>query len=213
MTAQSEYAIISSGYCHIVAKQVKKPIRGLTFFVQSQDSQKTTVPQHQNPFRLNVGLFLGQPVGYTRDFPLETSSTHLDEDLKLTDVTGSARITRTAQGLLVQVKLQASSVTECSRCLNPAVQTLAPEFTELYAFTRNSVTDSGLLLPENHQIDLTPLVREYMLLDIPISPLCKPDCKGLCPVCGNNLNEYQCVHDDILIDPRLSILKNLLDKD
>jgi len=177
------------------------------------DSYKVTVPPYQNPFRLNVGLFLGQPVGYSRDFPLETPSIHLDNDLELTDVTGDAHITRTAQGLLVQVKLQACLTTDCVRCLNPSFQTLTPEFTELYAFTRNSITDSGLLLPENHHIDLTLLVREYMLLDIPINPLCKPDCKGLCPVCGNNLNEYNCVHDDTLLDPRLSILKDLLKKD
>jgi uncharacterized protein len=83
----------------------------------------------------------------------------------------------------------------------------------MYAFTRNSITDSGLLLPDNHQIDLAPLVREYMLLDIPINPVCKPDCKGLCPICGNNLNETTCVHEDTLVDPRLSVLKDLLDKD
>jgi uncharacterized protein len=60
-------------------------------------------------------------------------------------------------------------------------------------------------------IDLRPLVREYMLLSVPISPLCRPACLGLCPVCGENLNEISCTHEDDAVDPRLAKLKNLLD--
>jgi len=66
-------------------------------------------------------------------------------------------------------------------------------------------------LPEDGHIDLSPLVREYMLLDIPIKPLCSTDCKGLCPVCGENLNETQCGHTTESIDPRLAVLKSLLE--
>ena len=39
-------------------------------------------------------------------------------------------------------------------------------------------------------LDLAPLLREYLVLDIPSRPLCRPDCRGLCPECGNNLNEF-----------------------
>jgi uncharacterized protein len=171
------------------------------------------VSQNRNPFRLNVGFLISQPVGYSRDFPLETPSLQLDDDLALEDITGNARITRTAQGLLVQVQLHGLLQTDCVRCLTSTSQSLDPEFTELYAFTRNSITDSGLLLPDDHHIDLTPLVREYMLLDIPINPLCREDCQGLCPVCGNNLNTNTCNHEDAAIDPRLAVLKDLLEPD
>jgi uncharacterized protein len=126
-------------------------------------------------------------------------------------LTGLARITRAAQGLLVQVKIQASMQAECVRCLGNFSQPLEIDFTELYAFTSNSVTESGLIFPENGKIDLAPIVREEMLLAIPISPLCRPDCKGLCPVCGENLNETTCNHEDEAIDPRLSALRSLLD--
>jgi uncharacterized protein len=44
---------------------------------------------------------------------------------------------------------------------------------------------------------------------MPLKPLCKPDCKGLCPVCGGNLNEKSCKHDDEVLDERLAILKSL----
>jgi uncharacterized protein len=83
----------------------------------------------------------------------------------------------------------------------------------LYAFTPNSLTESGLIVPETGLLDLEPLIREEMLLAIPINPICRPDCKGLCPVCGENLNESQCSHEDEEVDPRLSVLRTLLNKD
>ncbi|MGB9586009.1 MAG: YceD family protein, partial [Anaerolineales bacterium] len=81
-----------------------------------------------------------------------------------------------------------------------------------YAFNANSLEEGGMLLPETAQLDLSSIIREYMLLDIPISPLCKPDCKGLCPICGENQNEVTCHHDEPEIDPRLMALRSILDK-
>jgi uncharacterized protein len=162
--------------------------------------------------RLNVGFITHQSVGYSREFPLESLSLHLPPDLDLTDFSGTARVTRTAQGLLLQARLSGFVQASCVRCLSEFAQPLATEFTELYAFSQNSVTESGLLMPENGKIDLEPIVREEMYLAIPISPLCSPNCKGLCPVCGENLNEKACNHQDEPGDPRLSVLKSLLDE-
>jgi len=107
--------------------------------------------------------------------------------------------------------MHAMLLSECGRCLTDFLQPLEIDFTELYAFSQNSVTDSNLRLPENGQINLAPLVREYMILEIPITTLCRVDCKGLCPVCGDNLNETDCNHAREAVDPRLSILRSLLD--
>ena len=148
----------------------------------------------ENIFRLNVGFFLGQSVGYSRDFLFESPEVHFDPDLLLQNIHGNARITRTAQGLLVQVNLRAATPSECARCLTAISQPLTAEFTELYAFTPQSITESGLLLPESGYINLAPLAREYMLLAMPIRPLCSSSCKGLCPICGENLNEVTCGH-------------------
>jgi len=71
---------------------------------------------------------------------------------------------------------------------------LNASFTELFAYKTNALTDSGLLVPDNGDIDLAPLVREYLLLEVPIKPLCRPDCKGLCVVCGADLNVESCEH-------------------
>ncbi len=174
------------------------------------------MPHNRQILRLNVGFLINTAVGTSRDFYLDAPELRWDEpepSFRITDVTGNARVTRTAQGLLVQVKLQASYEMECVRCLTTITVPLSTDFTELYAFKRDSITESGLLLPENAHIDLAPLVREYMLLEIPISPVCREDCKGLCPVCGENLNENPHVHEDEPIDPRLEKLKELRKKD
>jgi uncharacterized protein len=174
------------------------------------------MPHNRQVLRLNVGFLINTPVGTSRDFYLDVPELRWDEpepSFRITDVTGSARVTRTAQGLLVQVKMKAFHEMECVRCLTSTTVPLSIDFTELYAFNKDSITDSGLLLPESAHIDLAPLVREYMLLEIPISPLCREDCKGLCPVCGENLNEKLHTHDDEPVDPRLEKLKEFRKKD
>lgn len=162
--------------------------------------------------RLNVGFIMAETVGYTRDFPIEIPAIHLPPDLTLNDLNGVVRVTRTPQGLLVQSNLKATVPTECVRCLIEFPQPLQIEFTELYAFKREATTESGLLLPETGKIDLAPIVRDEMLLAMPISPLHDPDCKGLCPICGENLNEDPDHHHDDPIDPRLDTLASLLDE-
>ncbi len=144
--------------------------------------------------RLNVGFVIHQGVGYVRDFPIEAESIKVAPDLTLSDLNGYARVTRTTQGLLIQVLLEAVTTLDCVRCLGPATQTLEVDFTDLYAFSPTSATESGLIVPENGKIDLAPIVREEMLVALPISPLCRPDCKGLCPVCGENLNDVPAHH-------------------
>lgn len=165
-----------------------------------------------SPLRLNVGFIVAQSAGFSRDFPFDLPQINIPPDLQINSLTGSIRATRTPQGILIQVNLKAQTVLECVRCLNNFQQSLNVAFTELYAFSQRYVTDSGLLMPETAVIDLSPVLREYILLEIPISPLCFPDCKGLCLICGNNLNESKCIHDEETVDPRLASLKTLLDK-
>ena len=162
-------------------------------------------------FRLNVGFIIHETIGYSRDFPFEAPSVHLAPDLDLTDLMGEVRVTRTAQGLLLQLKMSAKTLSACVRCLEEFDQPLEIGFTELYAFSPNSLTESGLLVPENGKINLEPLIREEMLVAVPISTMCRADCKGLCPICGDNLNSVECNHEVEETDPRLATLKSLLD--
>lgn len=165
-----------------------------------------------SPLRLNVGFVVAQSAGFSRDFPFEIPQLNIPPDLETNNLHGSVRVTRTPQGILLQANVNAEVHLECVRCLTDFLQPLHVEFTELFAFSQRYVTDSGLLMPETGIIDLAPLLREYFLLEIPISPLCRRDCKGLCPICGNNRNDSQCHHDDDSGDPRFSSLKQLLDE-
>jgi uncharacterized protein len=170
------------------------------------------VSDPHSPLRLNVGFVVAQFAGFSRDFPFELPQINIPPDLQISGFIGSIRATRTPQGILLQVDLQAQTRLECVRCLAIFQLSLNVNFTELYAFSQRYITDSGLLMPETGIIDLAPVLREYVLLEIPISPLCRLDCKGLCLICGNNLNESICNHEDETGDPRLASLKTLLDR-
>lgn len=164
----------------------------------------------RKPLRLNVGFLINAGVGYNRHFDFFLPIMKDEDGLILADVEGTARISRTPQGLLVEGKFTGSTHLECVRCLSDYSQPLKWDFIELYAFTQDNITESGLLVPEDAHIDLQPLVREFAILEFPIKPLCNQDCKGLCPECGQNLNEKNCGHQPPADSP-FSALKELLE--
>jgi uncharacterized protein len=152
------------------------------------------VTNPRRPLRLNVGFLIKSPIGVSRDFNFDYDTMRLGEDLTVRNFSGTARFDRTPQGLLLQGEFGAELTLECVRCLDEYSQPLKWSFTDLYAFDKRSISESNLLVPEDGQIDLEPLLREYAMLEIPIKPVCKPGCKGLCPVCGENLNHADCGH-------------------
>ena len=163
----------------------------------------------RRPLRLNVGFLIKSPIGIRRDFNFDYDKMRLGEDLTVETFKGTVCFDRTQQGLLLQGEFGAEAALECVRCLEIFSQPLKWSFCDLYAFEKRNITDSGLLVPEDAQIDLEPLLREYALLEFPISPVCKPDCKGLCPVCGENLNQIDCGHRPEPDSP-FAALKDLL---
>lgn len=148
------------------------------------------------PMRINVGFLVSANAGYQREFEIYQPRLEEEDGFTLEEIDGQVRISRTPQGLLVEGKFQAYAQLECVRCLEMYQHLLNWDFVELYAFSPDNVTDSGLLVPEDAQLDLEPLVRDGALLEIPISPICQPNCKGLCIECGQNLNLGDCGHHD-----------------
>jgi len=163
----------------------------------------------RKPFRINVGFIVHEEIGYTSEFTFNVPKAEI-EDFVLSNVTGSAHVGRTQQGLIVQGHFSGDTALECVRCLNDFSHHLVWEFAELYAFDQDSVSESGLILLESAQIDLAPILREYALLEVPISPLHGPDCKGLCVECGQDLNMKDCGHRQHDEDSPFSVLKKLL---
>ena len=159
--------------------------------------------------RLNVGFLIHEEAGYSYEFPFEFDKVTVSDDLELRDFSGLLNVGRTPQGLLFTGDFTGKTTLECARCLTAFEQQLNWTMTELYAFTEKSVSESGLIVPEDAQINLRPLVRDYALLEIPIRPICKPDCKGLCLVCGQDLNVRDCGHRPHEDESPFSVLKKL----
>ncbi|MBL8051068.1 MAG: DUF177 domain-containing protein [Anaerolineales bacterium] len=163
----------------------------------------------KKPFRFNVGFIIHEDVGYSHDFPFAFDELTLD-DLELTNFEGIASVGKTPQGLILQADFSAETTLECVRCLTSFEHALNWSFTELYAFDKRSETESGLFLPDDAHLDLAELIRDYALLEIPISPVHDDACKGLCPECGQNLNNKDCGHRPEQSDSPFAKLKDLL---
>jgi len=114
---------------------------------------------------------------------------------------------------VVEGTLQLPVTMVCSRCLGPAQERLSIPFRE--SFTKEPVSaESEEKQDELHQIqedtvELIPYVEEAVWMALPYVPLCKEDCKGLCPECGTNRNERDCGCSVERIDPRLAGLAGL----
>ena len=168
--------------------------------------------QHPSRLRFNFGFLLEARIGTSRTIELDYPTIDV-EDITLTPLTGALIVTRTSEGVYVSGKLKTATAVTCVRCL---IDTLAPvsvSLEELLYYPPGATPPGELAIGEDGYIDLGPLVRELAILELPIHPLCKPDCQGLCQECGTNLNgrDCGCIVDEI--DPRLAKLKELLEKD
>jgi uncharacterized protein len=168
------------------------------------------VTNPRKPLRLNIGFLINSPIGVSRDFLFDSLTITSDDGVVIESIEGVAKISRTPQGLLVEGRFEGIVCLECARCLVEYQHRLGWEFTELYAFTHDNITDSGLLVPDDAHIDLQTLVHDFALVEIPITPICKPGCLGLCVECGQNLNEKDCGHRPPNDSP-FSALKDLLE--
>ncbi len=168
------------------------------------------MPSPKKPFRINLGFIAHEEIGRNHDFPFDFEKIDLGEDFIVRDLSGNVNIGKTPQGLVVRGEFSGNTSLECVRCLTKFDTQLSWELTELYAFDDRSATEADLILPEDAHIDLAVLVREYGLLEMPINPICKYDCNGLCIDCGQNLNERDCGHGPDLSDSPFAKLKDLL---
>jgi len=134
-------------------------------------------------------------------------------------VQGTVRLMRTDHGILVQGTLNTDSELTCSRCLSLFDCPLTLNIEEEYLPTTDIISGSPLPVPddpgsftinERNILDLTEAMRQYVLLAIPMKPLCHQDCAGLCPTCGTNLNQVSCDCSPEPADSRWAELRKLL---
>jgi uncharacterized protein len=164
---------------------------------------------HNRVLKLNVGYLMSDGPAHSQNSMLDIPAVKSGDDLILDYVRGPLRLSRTKEGILVQAKLHIGIQDECNRCLDPVSRDMEIEVEELYASHR--MPDAEFFVGEDGILDLAPLLRAEVIIDSSHRVLCRPNCKGLCPECGANLNEGDCGCRDQDIDPRLAVLKKLLE--
>lgn len=119
-----------------------------------------------------------------------------------------------ADGLLVRGRLDADARMSCARCLEDVEQAMHAEVAEIFADPGAPVSGDEDGIEEGYEIregtiDLDTLLRDALVPAAPYQPLCRPDCKGLCPTCGTNFNIATCDCQDRARDPRWAALEGL----
>lgn len=112
------------------------------------------------------------------------------------------------EGVLVTGTVDAPLEGECARCLDPVHEEGRYHITELYNYPGRDADEDELFL-DGELLDLEPALRDAIVLDMPFTPLCRPECAGLCPVCGAKLNDDPGHSHDEPLDPRWSALDRL----
>ena len=165
----------------------------------------------------NVAGLMGSVAGTDRRYEIRGARLDLPDDLRLASpISGRVRLSRTTRSILADADLTAALAETCSRCLKPIVTPIHVELREeaLPSIDLHtglpldtSAEPDALRIDDHHVLDLGVPVGEAISMAEPIAPLCRPDCRGLCPVCGADLNDDPThEHRDEPIDPRLAAL-------
>ena len=148
--------------------------------------------------QINVSQQLKSSIGTIRNYEVDTT---VDIDGEEAEFTGIVRLMKTDRGILLKGTFNTSLFLRCGRCLGDFLYPLKLKIEEEYFPVMD--VNTGVMLPapeepgsftiDDHNImDLSEAIRQYTLMALPIKPLCRQDCSGLCPTCGTNLNEKKC---------------------
>ncbi len=165
----------------------------------------------------NVAGLMGSVPGTDRRYEISGAEIDLPDDLELASpINGRVRLSRTTRSIIADADLSTSIEEHCSRCLRPMVTPIHVELKEealpsidLHTGVPldTSAEPDALRIDEHHVLDLEGPVSDAISMAEPIAPLCRPDCLGLCPVCGFDLNEDPAhAHGEEEVDPRLEAL-------
>lgn len=161
---------------------------------------------------INVAQLLKSPIGSTRDYDVQEN---IDCGQGEHPVEGKVKLTRTNRGILVGGTLRTETQVTCSRCLREFTCPLTLKIEDEYFPTIGITTGAPVAVPdepgaytidEHHVLDLTGAICEYSVLAVPMKPLCREACAGLCPQCGKDLNRGPCSCPPQEIDSRWSKL-------
>ena len=166
----------------------------------------------------NVAKLLQEPTGSTRSFSFKKTSVDALESPEIAQ--GEVRFLRTHRGILAYADIEVAGNLACSRCLSNFAQTsyhhIEEEFLpEIDLQTGRTIEllsedEPSFSISEDHTIDLNEALRQYIIGDEPMKPLCRPGCLGLCHLCGIDLNQATCKCEIYSVDPRWTALTGFM---
>lgn len=112
------------------------------------------------------------------------------------------RLEAVVEGVLVTGTASAQLVGECVRCLTEVTDEVEVDVQELFTYAESEATDEEASHLEGELADLEPVLRDAIVLELPFQPVCRIDCRGLCPECGLDLNTVEDHTHDESGDPR-----------
>jgi uncharacterized protein len=153
--------------------------------------------------QINVARLLKEPVGAKRNYEVDELAGEYNEN----HVKGNIELIRTSRGILADGRFTADIKGSCSRCLGEAEEQISFIMEEEF-FPIVDITSGIQLHPpseeftiaDNHILDLNEAIRQYIIMAIPTRLLCRPDCPGICPVCGQELAHGDCGHASQICD-------------
>ncbi len=159
-----------------------------------------------------------EPFHWEESPSISAESLGRSELLGLGGISWSGRVVRDLAGFRLQARLSYRQTLTCTRCLAPVERPVEDEI-ELAIETsaaepmlgEHELTSSDLrtLFLEGDELDTTPILMEQLQLNIPMKPLCREQCAGLCPQCGADRNEAPCDCEERNVDPRWQALEQL----
>jgi uncharacterized protein len=161
---------------------------------------------------VNATELLRQPGQRHLELAVPLDAVGIDDDRLAGDIAVDVTLNSTIDDILVVGRLTVAWSDNCRRCLRPIDDMLIVDVEERYADpdpTGMRPVNPDAFLIEHGQLDLAPMVREEVLLAVPDAPLCAPDCPGLCPTCGADLNAGPCGCDTEVRDDRWAALDQL----
>lgn len=129
------------------------------------------------------------------------------------------KIVNAGESITAYFHVETGAHLHCSRCLKAFREPIVFDFQVVYqekppvTGTADEDQSDDIVFYENDLVDVSDDVRQQVLLALPMKPVCSPECKGLCPKCGQNLNEGLCDCPREDVDARWSVLRGLFNKD
>ncbi len=162
---------------------------------------------------IDVRELVGQP-GASRHAHIEGTLEDLGTEVATVPddapIHGELLLESVVEGVLVSGELRGRFHLRCARCLDEFDAPFDLTVTEMFVPEPDEEADDYALDPEGF-IEPEQMVRDAVGVELPFSPLCRPDCQGLCPVCGGNRNLGECPNDHPSVDPRWAALEVLLE--